>query len=44
VGTRKIWLAMVCERKGWEECQSFEKVKNGNHFLSILIYHGKLQG
>jgi hypothetical protein len=27
VGTRKIRLAMVCERKSWEECQSFEKEK-----------------
>jgi hypothetical protein len=23
----KTWLAMVCGRKGWEECQSFEKAK-----------------
>jgi hypothetical protein len=33
VGTQKNWLAMLCERKGWEECQSFEKENNyGNHF------------
>jgi hypothetical protein len=37
MGTQKIWLAMVCERKGWEESQSFEKKKYGNHFLSSLI-------
>jgi hypothetical protein len=33
VGTQKNRLAMVFERKGWEECQSFEKEnKYGNHF------------